>query len=510
MLTKNYGGKMKRIIFIAIFLLPIFLSAQWSDNPNQNTIISNMAGEQNLPKIAVCPNENYYISWFSNESGNYNLRLQLLDEDGNYLFDSEGLLVSDNEQMSWLTDYDLKADSNNNAIITFQDIRTGSNNVFVYKISQDGEFIWGEEGLQLSNNEDFEASPQLTITNNDNAIAAWIREGSEYLKIMIQKINAAGNLVWSNPLILESDDDENYNHPRICSSGPDNFILIWFKETGPYWQPDKHIYAQKFDSDGNSLWENDIPITTAGGIPIYIEPIIIDNNDNGVYVSWADDREIDNILHTYVQNIDSNGNILMDENGTRVSINEETFNVGGSITLFDDELYVFWQEKNSNQSQSGIYGQKLSPEGERLWNDTGIAFEELSTSGANSVITRNSNDGVTIFYFDYPFGNYLDNRLQAAKINAEGNFSWNEEKISLSVVQSEKLHLAVSDYSSYQWVSVWEDKRNSSTDIFAQHINKHGELGEPLPVTLTEFFAEFSNGIVDIYWTTQSETNNAG
>jgi len=44
------------------------------------------------------------------ESSNYNLRLQRLDRDGNALWPDDGIIVSDEPQDSWLTDYDLTVD----------------------------------------------------------------------------------------------------------------------------------------------------------------------------------------------------------------------------------------------------------------------------------------------------------------------------------------------------------------------------------------------------------------
>lgn len=66
---------MKNIFFaIALFLcLPLFISAQWSTDPDENNPINTMPGEQAIPKIATCPNGNSYIAFFCSENGNYNL-----------------------------------------------------------------------------------------------------------------------------------------------------------------------------------------------------------------------------------------------------------------------------------------------------------------------------------------------------------------------------------------------------------------------------------------------------
>ena len=55
---------MKRFgLALFISLLPFLSMAQWSDDPMVNTQITNLTGEQVLPKIAVCPNGDYFIGF---------------------------------------------------------------------------------------------------------------------------------------------------------------------------------------------------------------------------------------------------------------------------------------------------------------------------------------------------------------------------------------------------------------------------------------------------------------
>ncbi|MFA7543925.1 MAG: hypothetical protein WCY84_06070, partial [Candidatus Cloacimonadaceae bacterium] len=125
---------MKRLLFITLFLLSLLsLSAQWSDSPAAPTAIATGAGEQSLPKVAVAPNGNTYISYFDNATGAYQLYLKLYDADGNALW-QEPLAIPGNVNDTWLTDYDLITDNNGYAILGFQEIRGGFNQAFVYKI----------------------------------------------------------------------------------------------------------------------------------------------------------------------------------------------------------------------------------------------------------------------------------------------------------------------------------------------------------------------------------------
>ena len=165
---------MKKLTLICfIIYLSISLFAQWSNDPTENTQIAIPAGEQAIPKIATSDNGTTYISWFSNESGNYNVRLQKLDVFGNFQWDSAGLLVSDHPAMTWLTEWDMAIDQTDHAILTFQDVRTGYNNIYAYRISPEGGFAWGDDGVALSNSTAFDASPKVTVTSAGNTVIAW-------------------------------------------------------------------------------------------------------------------------------------------------------------------------------------------------------------------------------------------------------------------------------------------------------------------------------------------------
>nr|HPK04531.1 hypothetical protein [Bacteroidales bacterium] len=213
-----------------LVVLPVFLLAQWSNDPYQNTAIAVAQNEEALPKIVMHPSGITYVSWYSIENSNYNVRLQKFDIYGVKQWAEEGLLVSSHESMTWLTDWDLAVDNDACAIITFQDIRNGDNNIYAYRISPDGDFLWGPDGIALSNNPDFEGSPVVTVTSLNNCVFAWTRENT----IMVQKLSFDGVKQWGDEGIQLQGTD-TYAWPFIVPSDDDGIIMSFFKQTGPSW-----------------------------------------------------------------------------------------------------------------------------------------------------------------------------------------------------------------------------------------------------------------------------------
>ncbi|MCK4654740.1 MAG: T9SS type A sorting domain-containing protein [Candidatus Cloacimonetes bacterium] len=498
---------MKKILLALLIIVPYLLNAQWSNDPAENTAICDLTGSQAIPKIATSSTGYSYISWFSNETGNYDVRLQKFNVIGNELWEHNGILISDHTSMSWLTNWDMTIDGENHAILTFQDIRNqGNNNIYAYRISPEGDFIWGDDGLELSNSPSFDVSPKVTVTSAGNAVIAWQSEDI----IILQKISPEGNLLWGDNGITLSCAN-TYSWPQLIPVGEDGIILKYFEDTGPPYSPTRHVYAQRFNVDGEPVWTESTVISNAGGISAWTQifPIVSDGND-GFFIAWHDDRDSNMLASIFIQHVDADGQTLFIDNGLEVSLmpNRNHFYPEIAFPSSSNEVYVYWNEMDGGQNQRGIYGQKISETGERLWTDNGMVFIELSSTDVNPIATRSSESDVVVFYEESPSA--VNNHIKAMRIDEDGAFVWVEEYITLSSVVSEKLHSVVNHFNYNQWISVWEDRRNDDGDIYAQNVNLNGTLGSGYPVGLISFEAEYIDGNVIIYWVTQFETNNMG
>ena len=216
----------------------------------------------------------------------------------------EPLLISDNNTRTWITDYSLIADKDNCTVITFQDIRNhvGSpldeSDVFIYRISPIGEFLLGEDGVNISPYRNlFTASPKICITNGGNYIVAWSAAEESFrdsipdkCMVYVNKIDKEGNFLWENPIVLE-DTLWQYIFPEVIPSGDDGFILTWmqYKDKKRFgtlaW---RYIHAQKYDAYGRPVWENDVAIFDMIGIPpnTFLIPEAKSDGNNGAIFVW--------------------------------------------------------------------------------------------------------------------------------------------------------------------------------------------------------------------------------
>jgi len=464
-------------IFIMISFLPI-LKGQWNSNPAENLAITTMNGEQALPKISVDSNGYSYISWFSNEAGNYNVRLQRLDNNGNVLWADNGILVSSNIQETWITDYDLTVDPFGYAVITFTDIRTGQSNPVGYRVSPNGEMMWGQNGIMLSNDSYFDPSPKVCVTTIGNSIFAWqsIPDSGES-QIRLQKISQDGQLLWGDGIIL-SQSDIDFTSPFLLPADNDSVYLIWHKETGPYWAPNRGLYVQKLDINGSFMWPVDVEIYS----PVVSGPVVnlemCRDDYGGIVFTWYGSMGSTH-FHCYVQHIDADGNISMAVNGVLASTTvarNHMYPVPAYLSQ-TQEIVLFFSEQDLNQNMRGIYAQKFDLQGNRLWGDEGLVLIGLSNNDYGLFMADGEDDMAICIYQAFEFGNYLDSKIQAIMLDDQGNFVWPEQFIDLSNYQSEKLHNVMTEFYMGQWVAVWQDRRYDSGDIYAQNIQTDGTLG---------------------------------
>lgn len=465
---------MKKILSFLSFslLIPFIALSQWSTDPSVNNPINTLSGEQAIPKIATCSNGDTYIASFSNESGNYNVRMQRLNAQGVAQWITDGILISDNPQDSWLTDWDMTADNANHAILVFPDIRNGGANVVAYRISPAGSFVWGAEGIVLSTG-DGNYSPKVTTTAAGNAIVAWSQED----EIHVQKISAAGSLPWGSGITI-SQTGITFSWPQLMPVGSDEFIMKYYQDSGTFPAITRHIYAQKYNAGGTAVWSSPAAVSIAGGIAAWTQVLpFISDGSGGFYIAWHDDRDNNMLSSTWVNHVNSEGIVQFTTNGVEASTQGGRNHFYPELALppGSSNVFVFWNEMDADQNNRGIYGQKLTSTGTRLWATSGMVFIELSMTDVYPEAARHSPTDVVVFYSQQVSG--LDYQLKAFRVDTDGGYMWTPNHKMICSVASEKVHVVTNNFANNQWIMSWEDDRDGDKDIYAQNIQLDGSLG---------------------------------
>jgi hypothetical protein len=496
------------IIILGGILIPKFISAQWSSDPYENIKIQDTAGMIIVPHIVVRPEGDCYISWYSaTHELRFDVYLQYFDKYGNAKWPQPGLLVSNHETDTWVSDYGLAIDQEGCAVLITQDQRDGVSNSFAYRVSPEGQMKWGPDGIRITDEEYYNYTPQVTVTPDNGFIFLnnmYPPDTTQMSLLNLKKLNSDGNLVWEKTLAMNMMD---LYFGRMLITEDENLILSYLDRDN---YPDTvmgqahfiHVYLQKFDLDGNSLWPAPVQADTGDVMiygALYTIPYLANDGNDGAYVVWqsfAYDSPT-----TLVNHIDAGGNLTWPGHGIPVSTNYDNHHTAPSMVYNPDldNLFVFWQEYQYDGVDLAdcwaVGGQKFSAEGERLWSDTAKYLVPMicavDTAMTEVHLTAGPDNSLFFTYTkDYLHVNGPDTTVNsdiyASLADPDGNYLWSDEKVAVCLAPGVKYHNYLSEFQADQWILAWDDHREHSEDpwnsgVYAQNVTIDGNLG-PLAV----------------------------
>lgn len=478
-------------ILLAFSISVIFASeifSQWSADSSVNLKVSDQSGDQALPKISLTSDGGCYIAWFDNRNGSYAVYLQKLNPQGIKQFADDGLLISQNPQSSSLVDWDMITDDSDNAVIVFTDTRNGSSiNPFAYRISPQGNFLWGSNGITLTDNSSiFQANPVVAKTTDNSFVIAWIYTSTPR-KVAMQKLSSAGAKLWGTaPIFLSGTGVELFDYPALVTSDNGSVIALWSGYTGSFLSPQNYrLYSQKFNSAGTPVWNStQDTVYSLGRVSGFFVPKLISDGNNGAIYVWQDDRAFVNLSSTYVQRYTSAGLGMFPVNGSEASTTpgNNKFDAWASYMNSTGETYLIWKMSNGLQSQFGVYGQKFNSSGLRQWSDDGKVFQPLGSNSMERLLCFTKDTGVVFAYNESIFGS-VNNLIKCFSTDRSGNIIWGNYIHTVSSPNSEKLKLDGIISNNKMTMLTWSDRRLDGGGIYAQNINSNGTLGNITGIT---------------------------
>lgn len=456
---------MKHLFSLALLLAtPGIAFSQWT-TPDVNTPVRAAEGnDATTPLIAPGPDGGTYACWFENADGAYQLRMQLLAADGTRQWDDDGLIVSAHPQNSAIFRYDLKADLEGNAIVAFQDERTGVLDIVAYKIGPDGSFLWGEDGIELHTPGTTGLAPVIGVLSNNDAIIAWNADSSpDY--IAFQKVTADGSLPWGDPASLM--DTNPLARPKIIASGT-GFILQFVQQGATFLAPGT-MRAMRYDANAAPVWAGPITVSTKTIAGFYFPEPVSDGND-GFYLAFnTSNPDNGSLTDVYAQRVYADGTRWSDE-GTRLdgSSTTQKFTAGKALAVISDAdgVMVPLQTTNTAQSQSGVAVQRVGADGSLPLGGTAVQVIPISAAGVYPSDITPVADGAVIVHTTGDFGQV---HIAATRVDLSGTPVWTPAQTDLCTVSSNKDDVQVTAVRNEQAVVVWQDDRTPS-GIYAQNI----------------------------------------
>lgn len=451
-------------------------SAEWPSDPYLNLAIADRTSEQSVPHVAMTSDGGCYVGWYDLSFGQYAVCLQRLDASGNELWPHNGIPVSGHPQLSYVSDWDLIADADDNAVLVFSDVRDGGDrDPHAYRIDPAGNFVWGPDGITLSSNADDEPAPVVTQASDGDLVFAWPRfPDAGGGTIQMQRITPAGIARFPRGGVAAvSGGSEAPTMPRVIPAGSGNVIMLWVRDGN--WTGLRHLRAQEFSPAGAGVWPAVVNVYDAASVPMGYGPDLYPDGANGALFMWH--SAPGTMFNTYVQHLTSAGVEVFAHNGITVSTNTTRNHLDGAFSFrpATGEIFVFWNERNANQSAWGIYGQKFLANGTRAWGTEGIAY--LTVNGVNKHTQRSAPcaDGAMVFYIAEPSSGHAD--VLGFRVDNAGAPVWPGWPIEIATYPSLKSRLPIGQDATGTVVLIWQDARADFADVYGQNVHPDGTLG---------------------------------
>jgi len=410
-------------------------------------IINNNFNYCNKIEIISGSNDDYWIEWYVGSEGYF---LQYINESGELAFNS-GLFICN--PTTYLRNSAIRLTSDDKVFIGWLDEASSTNILYAQIVDEQGNFQFPDDGLVIHSGAACEVSNLNIIPHDNNPFFIWQNSGY-HKQISVQSLNVNGTPIFEENGILVM------NSIYIGEYDVDNQNNIFYIITKDF---AFRAVAQSIDSDGNLLWnENGVFVTNSDDAQLFVQ---ISIQDGFSYAGWTEynGNSTNPEYNIYAQKIDENGNMLWDETGILIT-DREGDNVINEIL---GRCYIW---TNEDFPDYNIYAKQVDENG-----NTSTGWDENGTPISEAVGNQNQPKGIKI-----PQGYliiWLDNSeddIYGQVITEEGNVLWQQDGLPLVVQPLYQNNVKVI-YDEYIYL-VWEDLRSGDDyEIYAQKFNENGQ-----------------------------------
>lgn len=365
----------------------------------------------------------------------------------------------------------ITSDNLNGAFITWKDYRTGVPDIYIQHINSAGVTQWTTNGIGLCTDFNDQSTPAITTDMNGGAIVTWSdwRSGIER-DIYAQRINDQGIIQWTYDGAIVTNKSEREHSEKIISDDQGGAIIFWEQQSSLTGQWD--IWGQRINSSGIALWPD-------GGIPVCtidanrVNPKVQRDGKGGAIITWQDYRSFMD-YDIYAQRMSPTGNRLWGNSGIAVCTSE---NAQMDPKIDPDTIkggaYITWIDKR-NGIDYDIYAQRLDSLGVPQWVTNGISVCTYSgNQSAQDMLSGYSVDGLIITWKDKRSGDY---DIYAQRLNTSGIPQWSPNGIAVCNNLRDQINPNISEDLNGGAIIVWQDSTSIDTDIKAQRIGPNGAL----------------------------------
>ena len=363
------------------------------------------------------------------------------------------------------------------AIVAWYDTRNGTTSIYARKIDRYGVPQWTIDGVAICTATNVQDNPQIASDGAGGAIITWEDKRTGTFDIYAQRVNASGATQWSSNGVAVCTAAGAQELPQIMSDGAGGAFIAWQDlRTGSY-----DVYAQRVNASGAAQWTgNGVGICTAG--QNQLRPAMVSDGAGGFLVAWQDNRISGYWI--WIQLVNSSGVAQWTPNGLQVSQNNGDQVSPQIISDGAGGAIVGWQVVQTVPVDAGdVYVQRVTSLGVPWWANNGLVIASGPGTQANPQLVPDGAGGAIIVYEnDHSTAN---TDIQAQRVNASGVGIWWGIGIPVCSQADDQERVRVAPDSAGGAIVVWNDWRSPLRDIYGQRLDANGNAmwtGDGIPI----------------------------
>ncbi len=286
-------------------------------------------------------------------------------------------------------------------------------------VPHDAAAVWSALGTQLPSNIMGGAQVSAVLDGSGGAIyALWTyNQQTGEQDIGAQRIDAEGNVLWGASGVVVCAAAGNQAAPVIATDMAGGAIIAW----NDLRSGSTRTYVQRIDSNGNVLWTADGVAIECDSTSLY-DPRIVSDGAGGAIVACIASRSSSDLL---AQRFDASGNALWAAGGVPICAATNQQNTLRAVSDGSHGVIAVWQDRRTNVYD--IYAQRIDASGAARWTTNGVALYVSPTKDElNPVIAADGFGGAIVSWEDYRNALAYDATcdIYASRLDSLGNMLW--------------------------------------------------------------------------------------
>jgi hypothetical protein len=455
-----------RVLSLAVLcILIIAVPSVWAYWVQDGVAICTATGDQNWPTITSDGAGGAIVTWQDTRDGSNDIYVQRVNASGAVQWATSGVALSTatGDQVTPA----IVSDGAGGAIVAWRDFRGSNWDISAQRVNASGAVQWTANGVHLCEAPSDRREPAIVSDGAGGAIVTWMdyRSWSNW-GIYAQRVNALGAVQWTADGVALCMATSDQYGPTITSDGAGGAIVTWYDMRSG----NADIYAQKVDALGAVQWTTDgVALCTATGDQGY--PTIVSDVAGGAIVTWFDGRSGN--YDIYAQRVNASGSVLWTTDSVALctATGDQYYptitsdGAGGAIVTWHDF-------RNGN---CDIYAGKVNASGAVEWATNGVALCTATGTQQYPRIISDDVGGAIVTWEDHRSGTNWDTYAQ--RVSASGVVQWTSDGVALCMATGDQSYTQSTMDGAGGAIVTWHDYRSGSADIYAQSVNAAGRVG---------------------------------